>query len=50
MKSIIEKIKHYSRVIWKGEQKKISTRSWGNSYNDIYILKIILYKKSIDNS
>jgi hypothetical protein len=42
MKSIIEKIKNCIRVIWNGEQKKISARGWGNSYNDIYILKIIL--------
>jgi hypothetical protein len=42
MKSIIEKIKQYTRVIWNGDQKKISARGWGNSYNDIYILKIIL--------
>ena len=42
MKKIIEKIKHYTRIVWNGEQKETSGWGWGNSYNDIYILKLLL--------
>jgi len=43
MKSIIKRLKQYLfGNLGNCTPNKISTQGWGNSYNDIYILRLIL--------